>query len=317
MIFYDALILILSLIFLIKGADFFVENSARLARHTGVSEFVIGLTLVSIGTSLPELATSIAASFSKESGLIMGNIIGSNIANIGLILAIGTILFTIETKEKIFIKDSKFLLMITILFIILSLDKAISFIDSSLLLIIFFFYMLHLFRSKKEEKEIHYEKFVRIKLKRDLFKHIALVMVGLFGLFFGSKFLIPSAISIATFFRMPIESLSVTIIAIGTSIPELAVTISAARKKLQNIFIGNIIGSNIANILLIIGISGIISPVKISNIVLYYLIPVMFIMTFLFFRYIKNNWAARLFQGISLLFIYLVFILGLIFFKMY
>jgi len=317
MVFYDLLIFIFSLFVLIKGANFFVENSAKLARHIGVSEFVIGLTLVSIGTSLPELATSISASISKESGLIIGNIVGSNIANIGLILAIGTLLFTIETKEKIFRRDSFFLLLVTILFIILSLDRIISFIDASLFLIIFFFYLLHLFRSKEEEREIHYERFGKIGLKRDLTKQIILIVLGMVGLYFGAKLLIPSTTNIATYLKVPSELIAVSLIAIGTSIPELFVTISAARKKLEKILVGNIIGSNVSNILLIIGISGFINPVEVSNVALYYLMPFMLLMTFLFYKYIRNNWAARLFQGISLLFIYLVFILGLIFFKLY
>ena len=317
MVYLDILMFIISLLFLIKGSDIFVENSARLARHFRVSEFVIGLTLVSIGTSLPELASSIAASFSKESGFIMGNIIGSNIANMGLILAIGTLLFTIETKEKIFKRDSLFLLLITILFILLSLDKIISFADSALLLLIFLFYVLHLFRSKEEEKEIHYEKFARIKLKKDFFKHIILIIFGLAGLYVGSKFLIPSTINLANLIKIPTELIAVSLVAVGTSLPELFVTISAAKKGLEKILIGNIIGSNISNILLIIGISGIISPIKISNIDLYYIMPFMVIMTFLFFKYIRNYWVYRILQGISLLFIYMVFILGIIFFKLY
>src|SRR3989344_3556822 len=156
MILYDFLIFLFSLVILIKGSDFFVEHSAKLARRIGVSEFVIGLTLISIGTSLPELATSISASFSKESGLIIGNIVGSNVANIGLVIAIGTLLFVIKTKEKIFIRDSKFLVVITLLFVILSIDGVISFIDATLFLIIFAFYLIHLFGAKEEQKEISY-----------------------------------------------------------------------------------------------------------------------------------------------------------------
>ncbi len=316
MIYIDTLIFIGSLFLLIKGSDLFVENSARLAGHFKVSEFVIGLTLVSVGTSLPELASSIVASFSKESGFIMGNIIGSNIANIGLILAVGTLLFTIETREAIFRKGSLFLLLITFLFVLLSLDKVISFTDSVLFLLIFFFYVLHLFRSKEQEKTIYYEKFARIKLKKDFFRHILFVILGLSGLYFGAKFLIPSTISIADFFKIPTELIAVSLIAVSTSLPELFVTISAARKKLEKILVGNIIGSNIANILLIIGISGFINPIKVSNIDFYYLMPFMIIITFLFFRYIRNHWLYRLLQGMSLLFIYLIFILGLIFFKL-
>ncbi len=315
MVLYDFLIFILSLVILIKGSDFFVEHSAKLARHIGVSEFVIGLTLVSIGTSLPELATSISASFSKESGLIIGNIVGSNIANIGLILAMGALLFVIKTKEKMFIKNSKFLVAITILFIILSIDGIISFIDASLFLIIFTFYLIHLFRAKEEQKEIHYEKLPKRELKKDLTKSILFILLGILGLYFGADLLIPSAINIAKFFKVPTEIIGVILIAVGTSLPELFVTITAARKNLEKILVGNIIGSNISNLLLIIGISGIINPIKISNLALLYLMPFMFVMTILFFIYIRKNWSARLMQGISLLALYLIFILVLFFIR--
>lgn len=313
MVFYDILIFLFSLIILIKGADFFVENSAKLAKHFGVSEFIIGLTLVSVGTSLPELASSISASFAKESGLIMGNVLGSNIANIGLILAVGTLLFKIETKEKIFRRDSLFLLLITILFVILSLDKVISFTDASLFLIIFFLYIFHLFSSKKEEKEIKYEKFAKIKLKKDLFSHILLIILGLTGLYYGAKLLIPSTTNIANSFNISNEIIAASLIALGTSIPELFVTLTAARKNLEKILVGNILGSNIANLLLIVGVSGLINPVNISKIDLFYFIPFMILTTFLFFKYIRNNWFYRITQGISLLLIYLIFIIGLAF----
>jgi len=315
MILYDFLIFLFSLVILIKGSDFFVEHSAKLARRIGVSEFVIGLTLISIGTSLPELATSISASFSKESGLIIGNIVGSNVANIGLVIAIGTLLFVIKTKEKIFIRDCKFLVVITLLFVILSIDGVISFIDATLFLIIFAFYLIHLFGAKEEQKEIYYKKLSKRELKKDLTKSILFILLGILGLYFGAGLLIPSAINIAKFFKVPTEIIGVILIAIGTSLPELFVTITAARKNLEKILVGNIIGSNISNLLLIIGISGVINPIKVSNFALIYLMPFMFVMTILFFIYIRKNWSARLMQGISLLALYLIFILGLFFIK--
>ncbi len=306
---YDFLVLIISLAVLVIGAELLVKGASKLAKHFGISDFVIGLTLIAIGTSLPELATSISASIAKDSGLIIGNIVGSNIANIGLILGVAVLLYTIKAKDKAFIRDSWFLFWVSILFIIFIFNKVISFTEGLIFLLIFFFYLLHLFKSK-EEKIIPYQKLAKhIHLRGDFIKNISFTLFGIIGLYFGAKFLIPAAENLARAVGVGTEIVGLTLIAVGTSLPELFVTISAARRHLEGIFIGNLIGSNIANILLILGISSLINPIQISNSILYLFVPIMMILTILLLKFIKNNFAYRILQGFALLFFYAIFIL--------
>ena len=313
MVFYDFLILIVSLAVLVFGAELLVKGASKIAKHLGISDFVIGLTLVAIGTSLPELATSIAASFSKDSGLIMGNIVGSNIANIGLILGLAALLYTIETKNKAFKRDSLFLFWISILFIIFAMNKVLSFTEGLVFLLIFFFYLLHLFKSK-EERIVPYQKIVRNKiLGKEFRKNLTTILAGIFGLYLGAKFLIPATENLAFAFNIGTEVIGLTLIALGTSLPELFVTISAARRHLEGIFLGNLIGSNITNILLVLGVSSLINPISISNPILFLFIPVMMVLTLLLLIFIRSNFVYRILQGFSLLFFYLIFILLLIF----
>ena len=313
MVFYDFLILIVSLAVLVFGAELLVKGASKIAKHLGISDFVIGLTLVAIGTSLPELATSIAASFSKDSGLIMGNIVGSNIANIGLILGLAALLYTIETKNKAFKRDSLFLFWISILFIIFAMNKVLSFTEGLVFLLIFFFYLLHLFKSK-EERIIPYQKISKNKhIDENFIKNLGITLIGIVGLYFGSKFLIPAAENLAIAANIGTEIIGLSLIAVGTSLPELFVTISAARRHLEDIFIGNLIGSNITNILLVLGVSSLINPISISNPILSLFIPVMMVLTLLLLIFIRSNFVYRILQGFSLLFFYLIFILLLIF----
>jgi len=301
MVFYDILIFVFSLIILVKGADFLVDGSSRLARKIGINEFIIGLTLVSIGTSLPEFATSIAASFKSESGLIMGNIVGSNIANILLIFAFGIFMIKFKIKENFYKKDCLFMIAITFLFFLLSIDRVISFYDSLLMFILFVLYIIYLFRNK-----INY---YNVSENISINKSIIFVIIGLIGLYYGAKLLVPSTVSIAELFNIKIEIISAFLIAVGTSVPELLVTISSARKKLEKILIGNIIGSNIANILLIIGVSGMINNMEVSKISLYYFMPVMILTSLIFYNFIRNNFDKRIVYGTIFIAIYILFLI--------
>jgi cation:H+ antiporter len=356
MVWSSILVFIIALIVILKSSDIFVESSARIAKLFGISEFVIGLTLVAVGTSFPELVTSIVAAIADNTQMVIGNIIGSNIANIGLVLAVASILVTMDIKKKHFKRDSKVLVGVSILFLIFSLDNVITWTEGVVFLIMFSLYIYFhikerpIDKGKKFERYlgflIHprriaslktYEKAIEKGLNYRTYKHLlrtgidlkemyrrklmgeisrkcVLAGIAAVAIFFGARYLIASAIEIAHHFNIAEEIIAITAIAIGTSLPELSVTITSARRGLSNILIGNLIGSCIANLLLISGIAALIRPLVISSFDKFFAIPYMLFMTFLFVRFIQSRWFTRVNEGVLLLFFYAAFIVFLIVF---
>ena len=343
----EIVIFILSILVLIKSSNLIVNSATKLAKLIGVSDLVIGLTAISVGTSLPELASSIIASLSGNSNLVTGNIIGSNIANIGLILGMSATIAVLQIHKGIFHKEGRILFLTTALFILFSLNKFLSFYEGVFLIILFVYYITYLFRVEKDKEYQSYEKYIAYnfiklvrprtyvnyfnnKLKKDnkitktkqnkilgiskdvyfaqLFKNILIFIIGSFGLYVGADFLIPSAIAIADNFGVPQTIVGMFMIAVGTSIPELIVSITALRKGLADILIGNIIGSNITNILMVGGISAVINPMPLAASTLYYFMPVMFLFTLLLLNFIKSSWFLRPAEGFIFLVMYLIFV---------
>ncbi|MFH1391331.1 MAG: calcium/sodium antiporter [Candidatus Diapherotrites archaeon] len=314
-------------ILLIKAADFFVDAAAKIAKLLGVSDLVIGLTIVSIGTSLPEIASAIFAAFSGEPSLAIGTVVGSNISNIALILGLTVfVVGTIKVDKKALEKDLFIMLMVTVLFFYFSVDGLISFLEGIVLVVIFVLYMFFLFGFMKRFEEIFSydlflkqffgtEKFSVFNVKtyfkimqagvdpvtyhrllgfdgkkfrekigtridkgevteakklfsKEFFSSIinqsVILVISSLGVLYGAKILIDGAIGLATFFAIPSSIVGLFLVAIGTSLPELGVSISSARKGYFDILIGNIIGSNIANILLVIGATSVISALSFS-----------------------------------------------------
>ena len=341
---YDIIIFIAALAVLIKASDFLVESSAKLAKAAGISEFMIGLTIVAVGTSLPELVSSIAAAFYGNSGLVMGNIVGSNIANIALILAIGALFMPIIIQKRMFTREGMFLLFSSLLFYAFALTGKIKPWHGIIMIILYAFYLVYI-----AQNEIFKGAFVRFlkdllrvrtgqgidKLKNAykeykdgrndsnkgkninllfVIKQLGIIAVSCFALYFSSKYLIPAAHNIAISLHVPDTIIGVTLLAIGTSLPELTVSIIAARKAKGDLLVGNILGSNIANILLIIGISSIISPLAITAGMIYFFMPVMLLITILLLGFIRANWVVRMRDGFIFLILYAVFIAVMIYF---
>ena len=358
MIFYPVLIFIASMILLLKGADLFVDEAARIARLLGVSGFIIGLTLVSLGTSLPELATNITASLIGQPSIVLGNIVGSNIANIGLVLGIAAILTTIVLRKDEYMHDVFILLGVYALFYILAFDGLLSPTEGVAFLAIFLMYVYFLLKRKSVQNEetlkqflkhyVHprhgklnlknYEKAIdrgvnyrvyaylmrhgvdvkgdfKTKLLHDVYKKLLYCAVGLVGIYFGSKYLVSSSIDIATFFSISPELIAITAIAVGTSLPELFVTFASAHKGLSSVLIGNLIGSGIANLLLVGGVSALILPLPVSSLMLWFYLPFMFFLGLVFMQFIRSKWVSKVLQGAFLLFFYTIFIFLVILFQ--
>lgn len=337
----------IALFVLIKGADFFLEGAASIAKILGISEFIIGLSIVALGTSLPELGAALAAAYYNSPGLIIGNIIGSNIANIGLILGIAAMRVTISVSAKRFKEDILFLMVISILFFLLSIDGILSLIDGLVLILLLVFYLRSLVQSQ-EDKNVpnvyleymwkvmtpttytdildrsldiktfkviiqNYRHIIKddyIQKYKILFKKIILTVLGIVLLLAGANYLITSASSIALSMGVPDTVIGLVFIAIGTSLPELTVTLTSLKKGMSSILIGNIIGSNILNLLLIGGVSSMLSSIAISRISLLYNIPVMILMVVLLFFFIRSDSVIRIFEGFLFFLIYILFIIS-------
>ena len=351
------------LIVLLKGSDIFVSSSVKIAKYVGMSEIVIGLTLVAIGTSLPELASAIAAASTGNTELIAGNIVGSNIANVGLILGVCALIGTLKIGEDIFYRDAYLLLGISFFFYWLASDGVITALNGFTLLLVFVLYIAYLFKKRVKLRKIlnfggflydrfpidrvfefrTYRQIVEGKLtsktgrelvnqelelglpektvkkgfssriykrillvyeeriRREVVRDAILALVGLVGIYFGSQYMIKGAIGLAATLGISQNLLGLTLIALGTSLPELAVAVTSVRKGFGGIVVGNVIGSNIANLSLVAGLSSFIAPIKIPHNAIGTTIPVMMLTAFMVFMFVRSGWKVKKIEGAFML----------------
>lgn len=262
---------ILGFILVIKGADFLIDGSTAIAKRYRISEMAIGLTIVAFGTSLPELVVNITASINNAPELAIGNIFGSSIANILLILGVTSILCPLPLRKKTVVSEIPFTLIATLLVGFLanaslfSSEKQmhISRIDA---LILFFFFGLYLIYIVKTARENMEELFSTEVKAMTMTKSFSFVLIGIVALYFGGDWLVKGAITIATALKISEGFIGLTIVAIGTSMPELVTSISAAKKGSIDISVGNIVGSNIFNLLWVLPISSMIRPLPFASI---------------------------------------------------
>lgn len=263
MIIVQWLLLALGFAMLIKGSDFFVDGAAGIAKRFGVPQLVIGLTIVAMGTSAPEAAVSIASASQGNAGIAIGNIVGSNILNIWIIPGITSIIVTLSVAKSTIKYEMPFMIAITILLLILGLDGQIGKVDSIIFLIVFAIYMAYLFRLAKngnvEEEDVSSTK------KHSMPVALLLTGIGMGLIIVGSQVTVNAATNIAHSFGVSDRIIGLTVVALGTSLPELFTSITAARKGNADIAIGNIVGSNIFNIIFILGISGLITNIPFAS----------------------------------------------------
>jgi K+-dependent Na+/Ca+ exchanger-like protein len=372
----NVLIFSSGLLLLVKGADLFVMSSSLIAKRFGVSEFIIGLTLVSIGTSVPELASSLTASFEQASGIVIGNVLGSNIANIGLIVSTAALLSNVRTEELMLKRDGYIMLFSSFIFLLFVLDFRISRIESFIFLLLYFAYLLFLLdKVKKHEEDIYFRDFMnyffkfeyvfdlkerietgirrRIEEKRiketikgsyeeteseakiediraenetgtetkaeneieiknevenlsesSLLIEFIKLVAGVIAIIVGAKYFVEQSIFFALLLEIPETLIGVSLVAVGTSLPELMVTVSAARSGYASIAIGNVIGSNITNILLILGCSGFVHPLTVTEISIYYITPFMLFISLMLLLFIRTGWRIKRFEGLILFLLY-------------
>lgn len=254
------LLLIVGFYGLIKGADVFVVGASKVAQKFNIPMIVIGLTIVAMGTSAPEAAISITAAFNNASGITIGNIVGSNILNVLLILGICATIHPLKVGRTTYKYEMPFVILITVVLMGLGyMGNSINRLDAIILLILFICFLAYLFYlSKKggsgaEEVEL-------LNANDTLPKLLLMILLGLALIVIGSNFTVDAATTIAKTFGVSDRIIGLTIVAFGTSLPELITSVTAIRKGNNDIAIGNIVGSNIFNILFVLGISGLVSP---------------------------------------------------------
>ena len=260
--------LILGLLILLIGGKILVDGASSIALKLGMSAGLIGLTIVAFGTSAPELLVSLNAALKGNSDISIGNVVGSNIANIGLVLGLSGLFYPIIISRSHLRFDYSLMVIVTIAFYLLSLNHEIGFWKGILLFGGFVAFNGFLFRNLgkgiKEEEKIVEEEIEEVK-NYSWIASFALFAGGIIGLYFGSDLLVTNAVEISRDFGVSERVIGVTIIAIGTSLPELITSIMAAISKRTDLALGNILGSNIMNILSIIGLTAIIKPIAVSH----------------------------------------------------
>jgi cation:H+ antiporter len=261
--FVSLLLIVVGFLGLIFGANWLVDGSSALAKKYHISDLVIGLTIVAFGTSAPELVVNSVASFNGHSDIVLSNIIGSNNFNLFIILGIAGLIYPITVQSSTAWREIPTSLLITIVLFVLANDffisqkSLISKLDGIILGILFICFLYFMFKKLKTEK---FEEVSRIQKSNSVIW--TLILIGFSGLLIGGKLVVDNSISIATDLGISQKIIGLTIIATGTSLPELITSIVAALKKNSDIAIGNVIGSNIFNILLILSISSLINPIE-------------------------------------------------------
>lgn len=259
------ILIIVGFALLIVGADFLVDGASGIAKKFHIPEIIIGLTIVSIGTSMPELFVSITSAIDGYSDMALGNVIGSNLCNLLLILGLSSLIKPVDFQEETRKYEIPMCLLFTIILMIFSnTSGGISRIEAVILLVLFVLFIAYtIYMGKKKSKED--SKVVEEKNKNKTIKNIILIILGIVGLKFGGDFVVNNAVNIAKMFNISEKVISLTILAIGTSLPELVTSVTAAIKGNSDIAIGNIIGPNIFNILLILGVSSVIKPITFNS----------------------------------------------------
>lgn len=253
--------LVLGFVMLIKGADLFVDGASKVAAKLKVPLIVIGLTIVAFGTSAPEAAISINSAVQNNAGIAVGNVIGSNIMNILLILGISALFTAVPVKNSTFRYEIPFVILISVILIILGvIGGSITKIDSVIFLLLFAAFFVYLILLSKKGDSTADDDVPSLTAKDTVPKMILFIIIGLAAIVFGSDFTVTGATAIAQALDVDDRIIGLTIVAFGTSLPELVTSVTAAKKGQADIAIGNIIGSNIFNILFVIGLAGIFSP---------------------------------------------------------
>jgi cation:H+ antiporter len=334
----NVILLILGLWILVKGSGIFVQSAGDIARYLGVSEFVIGMTLIAIGTSLPELVSAIIASINDQGSLVLGNIVGANVTNLTLIVGGAAALRAMPVAKAMLERDGYMALLATSLLGVFALNSNISLWEGIVFLTLFVAYTIFLVKTSQTYQEayhirefVHYffrfeflrstAKSIHSLLKFDAdekeetsvekepfqWKNVVLLIISIVLIVLGGNVLVGEAVSLSSHFELPVTLVGV-LLALGTTAPEMSVSFVAARKGMPGMVIGNAIGSVLCNTFLILGVSSIIAPISVSQLALYFAIPFLLLVTIAMLVFKKTGNLINRLEGISLIVLYLIFV---------
>lgn len=334
----NIILMAIGLILLIKGADVFIEEGSKIGKIFNVSEILMGLTFVCIGTSLPELFLSVNASLKNSSDMVIGNIVGTNILNMCCVLGLICIMNPLRLLRETIRKDMHMSLLSSILLMLLLIDSyvanttenIISRADAGILLmffVIFMYYTLYQFgeymRDKREnkhskrlenkesnikEKNKKTPKKFSPRTKKKILKHLVIAIIGAAMVYYGAELVVSNAVQVAKLLGVSETLISVTIVAIGTSLPELTTALVALKKDKVNIAVGNVIGSNMFNTLLVIGTAAFVKPVKLNDSSLFVDCFVFILVCLVLVLFTKRKPIIARGEGLTLIGIYIVYI---------
>ena len=307
----DLAVLIFGIVVLYFGAEWLVRGASRLASSLGVSPIVVGLTVVSLGTSAPELVVCLVAALQGNPGLAIGNVMGSNLANIGLILGLTSLVHPLEVKHRVVWREMPIMLLITFSIYPIAFDGVLNWTDGLMLLVVLLAYLVWVFRSGHRE-EIKSspgpsdsiatpERAVSLLNPKD----IGQVALGSAFLVLGGYCIVKGAVEVASALGVSEVIIGLTVVAIGTSLPELATSMVAAMRQEVDIAVGNIIGSNIFNLTAILGTTALVRPIMIPETVLSRELAGVVFMSLLLLPILRNGWQVKQWEGALLLTAYI------------
>ncbi|NOY76401.1 MAG: calcium/sodium antiporter [Calditrichaeota bacterium] len=289
----NVLLLLISVFLLWMGADWLVESASYIAKKLNISELVIGLTVVAFGTSAPEFAVTIGAALKGHAAISVANVVGSDIFNLGFILG-GVVLFRpIFLEKKVLWRDGSFLLLLSVLLLVFSLNGRFSRLDGGIFLVLFIAYLLYLYFSKEEIIE-------EVPMKHLGWKAYPMLIIGLAFILGGAHLLVEGATSIARHFGVSEWLIGVTIVAAGTSTPELATSIVATYKRKPGLSIGNLIGSDIFNISGVLGLAAFLRPMRADQEITFNLYLMLGMIVLLLF-FMRTRWKLSRWEGAFLI----------------
>ena len=307
----NSILTLIGFVLLIWGAALLVDGSVSLAKRAGISNLIIGLTLVAFGTSAPELAASLNAAFNGLGDIACGNIVGSNIANLGLVMGASAILMPIAIKRNTAIWEIPFVIVLSVVFWLMEKDLIFGRFDGIILIVLFLVFTVYCIIMAREDADVDLDmieldgvKIHSLSISRSIF-YVAAGIIFLAG---GSDFLVKGATGLAINFGVSEAVIAVSIVALGTSLPELITSVIAATKGEGDISIGNILGSNIFNFLIVGGITALVKPFSLSMRIVTFDTPVMLFLTVLLFIIVATGRKIGRIEGVIYLIFYLTYI---------
>lgn len=301
---------VLGLLGLSFGAEWLVKGSSRIAKALGVKPVVIGLTIVAFGTSSPELVVSLLAAIKKSEGIAIGNIIGSNIANIGLILGLSALVSPLKVQSSVVRYDLPVMIGVSVIFVSMLLDQKISFFNGLILFLGLLGYIAYHLHNAIKVSKSNQTKTHETALDKDgsWIMNLLLVIVGLALLLGGANLMVRSGIVLARMLGVSEVIIGITLVSIGTSLPELATAVFCAIRKESDILVGTIVGSNIFNMMCVLGIVGMVSPLSVDRRLLFFEAPVLLLFSFALVPFMKSGFILNRIEGGTLLGGYVGFI---------